>query len=74
MLPGIGIDAIPFDHRGVGCLTLSSGSLDRATLSVHSANDVARHLDAQTLARVASLGLAIAVDIAERYAPNEPAR
>ena len=37
MLPGMGIDSIPFAHRGIPCLTLSSGSLGQATMSVHSA-------------------------------------
>ena len=55
MLPGIGIDSIPFAHRGVPCLTLSSGSLGRATMSVHSANDNAEHLDPDTLAMMANL-------------------
>ena len=39
------------------CLTLSSGSLDRATVSVHTAREVADHLDLETLERVARLGL-----------------
>jgi len=55
MLPAVGIDAIPFAHRGIPCLTLSSGSLGKATMSVHSANDRAEHLDAETLGRVAIL-------------------
>jgi len=55
MLPGMGIDSIPFAHRGVPCLTLSSGSLGRATMSVHSANDKAEHLDPDTLAMMANL-------------------
>ncbi|MCW8985113.1 MAG: M28 family metallopeptidase [Thermoanaerobaculales bacterium] len=55
MLPGMGIDSIPFAHRGVPCLTLASGSLGRATMSVHSANDKAEHLDPDTLAEIADL-------------------
>jgi Zn-dependent M28 family amino/carboxypeptidase len=55
MLPGMGIDSIPFAHRGIPCLTLSSGSLGRATMSVHSANDKAEHLDPDTLAEIADL-------------------
>jgi len=55
MLPGMGIDSIPFAHRGIPCLTLSSGSLGRATMSVHSANDRAEHLDPDTLAEIADL-------------------
>lgn len=53
--PAVGIDAIPFHHRGLECLTFSSGSLNRATLAVHSAGDVAGNLDPDTLARVAEL-------------------
>jgi len=64
MVPGMGIDAIPFAHRGVPCLTLSSGSLGRATMSVHSANDHASHLDPDTLAEIASLAVEIAKDLA----------
>jgi hypothetical protein len=65
MLPGMGIDAIPFAHRGVPCLTMSSGSLDRATMSVHSANDRAGHLDASTLESAARLGMGMLIDLAE---------
>ncbi len=62
--PAIGVDAIPFHHRGVPCLTLSSGSLGRATLSVHSARDVAAHLDGPALETVARWGLDVARSIA----------
>ncbi len=57
MLPGMGIDAIPFAHHGLPCLTLSSGSLDRATMAVHSANDHAGNLDPDTLAEVTRLAV-----------------
>jgi len=64
MLPGMGIDAIPFAHRGVPCLTLSSGSLGRATMSVHSANDHAEHLDPDTLAEITDLAVETLKDLA----------
>jgi Zn-dependent M28 family amino/carboxypeptidase len=64
MLPGMGIDAIPFAHRGVPCLTLSSGSLGRATLSVHSANDHAKNLDPDTLAEIADLAFETMIELA----------
>lgn len=57
MLPGMGIDAIPFAHSGIPCLTLASGSLGRATMSVHSASDRAEHLDPTTLAEIADLAV-----------------
>jgi hypothetical protein len=63
MLPGIGIDAIPFAHRGVPCLTLSSGSLDRATMSVHSANDRAENLDPDTLAKISDLAIETLIEL-----------
>ena len=63
MLPGIGIDAIPFAHHGIQCLTLSSGSLGPATLSVHSANDHPEHLDAATLGRIAELAQQLLVEL-----------
>ena len=53
--PGLGIDAIPFAHRGIPCLTLASGSLGRATMSVHSSADVAGNLDSTALAAVFQL-------------------
>lgn len=53
--PGLGIDAIPFAHRGIPCLTLASGSLGRATMSVHSAADDAANLDPTALAKVFQL-------------------
>jgi len=66
--PAMGIDGIPFHHRGVECLTLSSGSLGRATLAVHSAGDVADHLDRGALERVARLAGAIVLDVGCRGA------
>ena len=63
MLPGMGIDSIPFAHRGLPCLTLSSGSLGRATMSVHSANDRAEHLDPDTLAEIADLAFETLMDL-----------
>lgn len=60
MPPAMGIDAIPFAHRGVECLTLSSGSLGRATIAIHSANDVADHLDLATMARALELAVGVA--------------
>lgn len=47
--PAVGVDAIPFVHRGIECVTFSSGSLGRATLAVHSANDVADNLCEESL-------------------------
>jgi acetylornithine deacetylase/succinyl-diaminopimelate desuccinylase-like protein len=66
MLPGMGIDAIPFAHRGIPCLTLSSGSLGKATMSVHSAHDRAEHLDPDTLAEIADLAFETMVELAGR--------
>jgi hypothetical protein len=66
MLPGMGIDSIPFAHRGIPCLTLASGSLGRATMSVHSANDRAEHLDPDTLAEIADLAYGTLTDLASR--------
>jgi hypothetical protein len=66
MLPGMGIDSIPFAHRGIPCLTLSSGSLGRATMSVHSANDKAEHLDPDTLAEIADLAFETLMDLSVR--------
>lgn len=57
MMPGLGIDAIPFAHRGLECLTLASGSLGRATMSVHSSADVADNLDPAALAAVYHLAV-----------------
>lgn len=62
--PAIGVDAIPFHHRGVPCLTLSSGSLGRATLAVHSSRDVAANLDGAALEAVARWGLDLARSLA----------
>jgi hypothetical protein len=62
MPPGMGIDAIPFAHRGVPCLTIASGALNRATLSIHTTRDVADNLDPETLERAAHLTAELAVD------------
>jgi hypothetical protein len=66
MLPGMGIDAIPFAHRGIPCLTLASGSLGKATMSVHSANDKAEHLDPDTLAEIADLAFETMMDLSRQ--------
>ncbi len=62
--PAMGVDAIPFAHRGVDCLTLASGSLGRAVLAVHSAGDRAENLDADALDRVARLSAGLALELA----------
>jgi hypothetical protein len=62
--PGMGVDAIPFAHRGLDCLTLASGSLGRATLAVHSAGDHGENLDREALEQVARLGLTMAEMVA----------
>jgi len=66
MPPAMGIDAIPFAHHGIDCLTISSGRLDRAAISVHSSADTAEHLDAPTLERIATLVRAMIGDLAAR--------
>ncbi len=60
MPPGMGIDSIPFAHRGVECLSISSGSLGRATLAIHSAHDRAEYLDLATMAEALELAVAAA--------------
>ena len=66
MPPGHGIDAIPFFHRGVDCLTISSGSLGPATLAIHSAADTVDKLHPRTLEKAALLAAEMALDLA-RY-------
>ena len=68
MPPAMGIDSIPFAHRGIDCLTFASGSLGRATLAIHSAGDVAELLDRDALHRVAQLAAAVAEAIAQETA------
>jgi Zn-dependent M28 family amino/carboxypeptidase len=68
MPPGLGIDAIPFAHRGFDCLTLASGSLGRATLSVHSARDIPEHLDPATLERIFFLARQIVLELSSEQA------
>jgi Zn-dependent M28 family amino/carboxypeptidase len=60
MPPAMGIDAIPFAHRGIDCLTLSSGQLGPAVWAVHSAKDRPELLDPATLERAAHLAAGIA--------------
>lgn len=67
--PGLGLDTIPFAHRGLESITLSSGSLNRATLGVHSPRDVADHLDGESLGRAARLAAALALEVAVPPAP-----
>ncbi|MCP3978143.1 MAG: Zn-dependent exopeptidase M28 [bacterium] len=68
--PGVGIDAIPFDHRGVPCLTFASGSPGPVIAAIHSAGDVADNLDPGNLARIARLAHELARDVCLR-APAE---
>ncbi len=70
MPPAMGIDAIPFAHRGVDCLTFSSGSLGRATLAIHSAGDVAELLDRDAVKRTAQLAAAVAEALALTLSPR----
>jgi hypothetical protein len=70
MLPAMGVDAIPFARRGIECLTLSSGSLDRATMAVHSAGDVADHLDPATLERVVRLAESVVCRLTSAETPR----
>jgi Zn-dependent M28 family amino/carboxypeptidase len=46
----------------VPCLTIASGALNRATLSIHTTRDVADNLDPETLERAAHLTAELAVD------------
>lgn len=69
MPPAMGIDAIPFAHRGLECLTVSSGSLGRATMAVHSAGDVADHLDHDAVSRALELAVGVAETLCR--APEE---
>jgi Zn-dependent M28 family amino/carboxypeptidase len=68
MPPAIGIDAIPFHHRGLACLTFASGALGRATFAVHSSKDLADHLDPTALERVAGLAAEVATELS--HAPR----
>ncbi len=68
--PAMGVDAIPFAHRGVPCLTLASGSLGRAVLAVHSAGDTADNLDRVALEQAARLAAGMALELAQEKAPG----
>ncbi len=57
--PAMGVDAIPFVHRGIECLTLASGSLCPAVAAVHSHRDRGENLDPEALERVARLAQAM---------------
>lgn len=59
--PAMGVDAIPFVHRGIQSLSLASGSLCRAVLAVHSRRDVGTNLDSRALDEAAALTLEIAM-------------
>lgn len=62
--PGMGLDSIPFAHRDLETITFSSGSLNRATLAVHSSADRAELLHPPTLEQIARLGEAVVVELA----------
>ncbi len=57
--PAMGVDAIPFAHRGIESLTLASGSLCPAVLAVHSRRDRGENLEPQALEDVARLARAM---------------
>jgi acetylornithine deacetylase/succinyl-diaminopimelate desuccinylase-like protein len=69
MPPAMGIDAIPFAHRGLECLTFSSGALGRAVMAIHSARDRPENLDREALGQVATLALGLAQDLARKPEP-----
>jgi hypothetical protein len=48
-----------FAHRGIECLTLTSGSLRPTTSAVHSAGDVVDNLDGETTDRIVVLAEAV---------------
>lgn len=64
MPPAMGIDSIPFAHRGIDCLTIASGSLGRATMAIHSPHDVVDNLDRETLHRSVRLVAAMVESLA----------
>jgi hypothetical protein len=70
--PAMGVDAIPFAHRGLPALTLASGSLGRAAMSVHSAADVAENLDRRALDEAARLAAGMALELMKRETAPEP--
>jgi Zn-dependent M28 family amino/carboxypeptidase len=70
----MGIDAIPFAHHGVPCLTLASGSLGRATMSVHSANDRVENLDPETLAEITDLAYETMMELSSAVHSEEKAQ
>ncbi|MCH7665943.1 MAG: M28 family peptidase [Acidobacteria bacterium] len=57
--PAMGVDAIPFSHRGIDCLTLASGSLCPAVAAIHSHRDRGENLDEEALENVARLARAM---------------
>ncbi len=68
--PAMGVDAIPFAHRGLASLTLASGSLSRAAMAVHSPADVADNLDRTALDQSARLASGMALELmAKKEAP-----
>ena len=64
--PALGLDSIPFVHRGVPCLTLASGALDRATLAIHSAGDTAANLSPSALHQAARLAAALSLAVTRK--------
>ena len=70
MPPAQGIDAIPFFHRGLDCLTISSGSLGPATYAIHSAGDTFDKLDGRSLAEAAALATEMARELGSDQAPT----
>ena len=70
--PAMGVDAIPFAHRGLPALTLASGSLGRASMSVHSAADTADHLDARAIDEAARLAAGMALELMGTDRAPEP--
>ncbi len=69
--PAMGVDAIPFAHRGLPSITLASGSLCHAAMAVHSAADVGGNLDRAALDEVARFAAGMALElVATEKAPG----
>lgn len=64
MPPAMGIDAIPFAHRGIECLTLASGDLRPGIFAIHSRRDLPENLDRRAMERTAGLALATLEELA----------
>ena len=63
--PGIGVDSFPISYRGFEAITLSSGTLNRTLLSMHTPDDSIGQIDGDVIENLARSALAFSLSFSQ---------